>query len=135
MKKKICVVIANYYPSVSEDLFNGTTRVLNSHGIKNFKKILVPGVFEIPIVIAKNINKYDGFVALGCVIKGETLHFDLISKSTINAIMQLSISYRKPIGNGIITCFNKKQALKRANPNKNDKGGEASRAMLSILKI
>ena len=86
-------------------------------------------------VISKNIKKYDGFLALGCIIKGKTPHFDFISKSTINAIMHLSIVYRKPIGNGIITCLNKKQALIRSNPNKNDKGGEACRAMLSVLDV
>ena len=135
MKKKICIIVADYYPSISKDLFNGASRVLNQHGIKNFKKIIVPGVFEIPILITKNINRYEGFVALGCVIKGKTPHFDFISKSTINAIMHLSICYRKPIGNGIITCLSKKQALIRSNPNKNDKGGEACRAMLSVLNV
>ena len=135
MKKKICIVVANYYPSISKDLINGASRVLNRYGIKNFKKITAPGAFEIPIIITKNINKYDGFVALGCIIKGKTPHFDFISESTINAIMHLSIVYRKPIGNGIITCLNKKQALIRSNPNKNDKGGEACRAMLSVLGV
>ena len=135
MKKKICIVVANYYPNISKDLINGASIVLNRYGIKNFKKITVPGVFEIPILITKNIDKYEGFVALGCIIKGKTPHFDLISKSTINALMFLSIAYKKPIGNGIITCLNKKQALIRSNPNKYDKGGEACRAMLSVLNV
>jgi len=135
MKKKICIVVANYYQSVSKDLINGTFKVLDKTNIKNFKKIIVPGVFEIPFVISKNINDYDAFIALGCVIKGETPHFDLISKASINALMNLSVSYKKPIGNGIITCLNKKQALIRSNPLKKDKGGEAARAVLSVLKI
>ena len=91
--------------------------------------IEVPGVFEIPVIISKNIKKYNGFVALGCVIKGETPHFDFISKTTIDAIMNLSVKYKKPIGNGIITCFNYKQALLRRK-----KGKEASAAVLSVLK-
>ena len=65
--------------------------------------------------ISKNINKYDAFIALGCVIKGETPHFDLISKAAIDGIMKLSIEHKKPIGNGIITSLNKKQALNRSN--------------------
>ena len=133
MKKKICIVIANYYPTISKDLINGASRILNKSGIKNFKKIMAPGVFEIPFIISKNINNYDAFVALGCVIKGDTPHFDFISKASINAIMNLSITYKKPIGNGIITCLNKKQALNRSDPQKKDKGGEAAKAVLSVL--
>ena len=79
------------------------------------------------------INKYDAFVALGCVIKGETPHFDLISKSVVNTIMDLSIKYKKPIGNGIITCLNDKQALERAETSKKNKGGEAAKAVISLL--
>ena len=135
MKKNICIVVANYYPAVSKDLINGASKVLNRIGVKTFKKIIVPGVFEIPITISKNINNYDAFIALGCIIKGETPHFDLISKATINAIMNLSVVYKKPIGNGIITCLSKKQALSRSNPQKKDKGGEAAKAVLSVLEI
>ena len=84
--------------------------LLNSakYELKNFgqvKTISVPGVFEIPVVISRNIKKYDGFLALGCVIKGETPHFDFISKSTTDAIMNISVNAKKPVGNGIITCL------------------------------
>ena len=132
---KICVVIANYYPKISKDLLIGTSNVLKKEGIKNYKKILVPGIFEIPVMIVKNIYSYDGFIALGCVIKGKTPHFNLISKAAINAIMYLSITHKKPIGNGILTCLDKKQALKRSNPYKINKGGEAAEALISVLKI
>ena len=101
--------------------------------LKNYAKInivSVPGVFEIPVVISRNLKKYDGFVALGCVIKGETPHFDFISKSTTDAIMNLSIDFKKPIGNGIITCLNKKQALVRGK-----KGKEAAIAVKTVLSI
>ena len=131
---KICIVIANYYPKISKDLLIGSVKELQKNGFKNIKKIFVPGIFEIPVIIASKINSYDAFVALGCVIKGKTPHFSLISKATINAIMLLSIEHKKPIGNGIITCLNKKQALKRSNPQKNNKGREASKAILSVLK-
>ena len=133
MKPKILVVVANYYEKVSLKLSFFTKGILDKKTQNKF--ISVPGVFEIPVVISRNINKYDAFIALGCVIKGETPHFDYISKTTIDALMKLSIENKKPIGNGIITCFNKKQALERSNPRKKNKGGEAARAVLSVLGI
>ena len=134
MKKNICLVVANYYPEISRNLIAAASKILKSQGIKNYKIFKVPGIFEIPYLISKNINKYDGFIALGCVIKGETPHFEFISRSTINALMHLAITYKKPIGNGIITSFNKKQALERSGK-KNNKGKESAKAMLSLLKI
>ena len=134
MKKKICLVVANYYPSISNDLIKGALKVLKFYGQKNYTVLKVPGVFELPFVILKNINKYDGFIALGCVIKGQTPHFEFISKTTINAIMDLSIRHKKPIGNGIIASLNMKQAMERAAPNKKNKGGEAVSAVLDTLK-
>ena len=131
---KICAIIGNYNPRISKDLIKGASLVLKENGITNIKKIFVPGVFEIPVVISKNIKSYDAFIALGCVIKGKTPHFEYISNATINAIISLSIEYKKPIGNGIITCLNKKQALNRSNKNKN-KGREAAKAVLSVLGI
>jgi 6,7-dimethyl-8-ribityllumazine synthase len=138
MKKKICVVIADYYPDISKMLLDGSFRELQAAESKNIieigdDSIHVPGIFEIPVTISKVIKEYDAFVALGCVIKGKTPHFNLISKAVINAIMNLSIRNKKPIGNGIITCLNKKQAVERANPNKKNKGGEAVQAVLATL--
>ena len=133
MKKKILIVIANYYKDISYGLLASAKKKLSK--VSKIKIIYVPGVFEIPVTIAKNINRYDGFIALGCVIKGKTPHFDFISKATTDAIMNLSIDNKKPISNGIITCFNKKQAKARSgNSNKANKGLEASKAVLSILK-
>ena len=129
---KICIVIANYYPEVSNNLLGGAVSLLKKRGHKNLKIIYVPGVFEIPVVISKNIQKFDAFIALGCVIKGKTPHFDFISHATTNAIMQLSIANKKPIGNGIITCLNKKQAYERSIGKRN-KGVEATRAILSVM--
>ena len=85
-------------------------------------------MFEIPVTISKNIKKFDGFIALGCVIKGQTPHFDFISQASTDAIMKLSINSKKPIGNGIITCFNMKQAKARKK-----KGAEAAKAVISVL--
>ena len=131
MKPNILIITANFYEDISSDLSAGAIAEVKAKA--KFKKIVVPGVFEIPVIIARNIKKYDAFIALGCVIKGKTPHFKIISKSVINAIMNLSVYYKKPIGNGIITCFNKKQALERSRSKKN-KGREAAKAVLSVLK-
>jgi len=128
MKKKILVVGANYYKDIFLDLSIQAKVVLLKNKLKN-DWIKVPGVFEIPVVISKNIKKYDGFIALGCVIKGETPHFEFISQASINAIMKLSIEHKKPIGNGIITCLNKKQAIARSKI----KGQEAAKAVVEVL--
>ena len=126
MKKKILIVCANYYKDISIGLITSATKTLPKNF--NVSVIYVPGVFEIPVTIAKNLKKFDAFIALGCVIKGETPHFDFISQTTTNAIMKLTIQSKKPIGNGIITCLNMKQAKARKK-----KGTEASKAIISIL--
>ena len=118
--------MANYYEQISEGLLDNAKNSLPK-SVKA-KLIKVPGVFEIPVIIAKNIKKYDGFIALGCVIRGETPHFNFISKATIDGIMKISIENKKPVGNGIITCLNQKQALSRKK-----KGREAAKAVLSVL--
>ena len=129
MKPKILVVAANYYGKITSTLSLYTSNILDKKA--EYKFIKVPGVFEIPVVIAKNIKRYDGFIALGSVIKGETPHFDLISSATTNAIMKLTIDYKKPIGNGIITCLTMKQGIARSSK----KGQEAAKAVLSILGL
>ena len=123
--KKILIVLADYYEDISSSLLKSAKNNLNNFSLKIIK---VPGVFEIPITISKNIKKFDAFIALGCVIKGETPHFDFISIASTQAIMNLSVDSKKPIGNGIITCLNKKQAKARGK-----KGKEAAQAIISIL--
>ena len=123
--KKILIVLADYYEDISSSLLKSTKNNLNNFSLKIIK---VPGVFEIPITISKNIKKYDAFIVLGCVIKGETPHFDFISSASIQAIMNLSVDNKKPIGNGIITCLNMKQAKARVR-----KGKEAAKAVISVL--
>ena len=111
MSKKILIINADYYKKISIGLLKNARSILSK---KNKVTLInVPGVFEIPVTISKNIKKYDAFIALGCVIKGETPHFDFISQATTNAIMKISIESKKPIGNGIITCLNMRQANKR----------------------
>ncbi len=126
MKKKILIIIADYYKDISSGLMKSAKNEIK-HSF-NIKTIRVPGVFEIPVTISKNIKKFNGFIALGCVIKGKTPHFDFISKATTDSIMKLSVDNKKPIGNGIITCLNMKQAI-----NRKKKGREASRAVISVL--
>ena len=159
MKIKVCIVLAHYYKDIAADLEKGAKLVLDkykkfenpvwknvdndqvfnmlkegSHELE-YKQRFVPGVFEIPSMIAINIKDFDAFIALGCVIKGETPHFDFISKAAINGIMNLSINHKKPIMNGIITCLNKEQAKERADSKKKDKGGEAARAFIRLWGI
>ena len=133
--KKILIINSNYYNKISDNLVNIAKKKLNLVKYQ-CSQIDVPGVFEIPIAIRKNIKNYDGFIALGCVIKGETPHFDMICMSTFNAILKLSIDFNKPIGNGIITAYNMKQAIDRSSKNiiKKNKGSEAANAIISILK-
>jgi len=126
MKKKILIVNANYYKEISNGLISSALKLIE--GQYSIKIIDVPGVFEIPVTISKNLKKFDAFIALGCVIKGQTPHFDFISQASTTAIMTLSIDSRKPIGNGIITCLNMKQAKARGK-----KGKEASLAVISVL--
>ena len=126
MKKRILIVVASYYENISRSLLKSAkNKIKNKCSIK---VIIVPGTFEIPVTISKNLNKFNGFIALGCVIKGQTPHFDFISKATTDALMTLSITSKKPIGNGVITCLNKKQAIERGK-----KGLEAAEAVLSVL--
>ena len=126
MNKKYLIVIANYYKDIAKGLLNSAESSMPKTSF--VKTIKVPGVFEIPVTISKNIKKYDGFLALGCVIKGKTPHFDFISQASTNAIMKLSTESKKPIGNGIITCLNMNQAKARKK-----KGREAALAVISVL--
>ena len=133
--KQILIVNANYYNKISKNLVSSSKKILTRKKMR-VKIFNVTGIFEIPVAIKKNIKKFDAFVALGCVIKGKTPHFDFICKSTFDAILNLSILYNKPIGNGIITALNIKQAKERsgiARSNKTNKGLEAAKAVLSIL--
>ena len=123
--KKILIVIADYYEDISLSLLKNAKSSLGKFSLKIIK---VPGVFEIPVTISKNIRKFDGFIALGCVIKGETPHFDFISSASTQAIMNLSVISKKPIGNGIIACLNIRQANARGK-----KGKEAAKAVISVL--
>ena len=129
MKNKLLIVASNYYESITQNLINGSLRKLK------FKKqsvniIKVPGTFEIPVIISKNLKSFDAFIALGCVIKGETPHFDFICNSTFISLQNLSMKSKKPIGHGIITSLNMRQAKKRSFI----KGQEAANAVIEVMK-
>ena len=130
MKPKICIVISTYNSGITNKLLFSAKNELKRYGVTKAKDYKVPGAFEIPVAIARLAKKYDAFIAIGCIIKGQTANFDLISSAITNAIMHLSIINKKPIGNSIITLFNKNQASKRYN-----KGKEAANAVMEVLKI
>ena len=130
MKKKICIVYSLYNENITKKMFERAVKLLKSKGVTSIKILKVPGSFEIPQVLSRVINKYDGFIVIGCIIKGKTKNFDLICSAITNGIMDLSIKNKKPIGNGLITSFDEKQALQRLN-----NGKEAAQAVLDVLKI
>tara|TARA_B100002003_G_scaffold42561_1_gene37943 strand:+ start:50 stop:496 length:447 start_codon:yes stop_codon:yes gene_type:complete len=132
---KILIVASEWYDEkIVFNLIKGATNFFNKNKI-NFDILYAPGSFEIPFIINKNINLYDGFVALGCIIRGETIHFELIAKECARKIMDLSIISKKPIGFGIITCENIKQAIKRSKFDSHgiNKGQEAAYACAKLL--
>ena len=128
--KNIGIICAKFNETITKSLLMGAISGFTKHGVNenSITTHWVPGAFEIPVTIAKNLKKFNGFIALGCVIKGQTPHFDFISKSTTDALMTLSITSKKPVGNGVITCLSKKQAVERGK-----KGSEAAEAVLSVL--
>ena len=132
MKKKILIVISNYYEDIGNNLVKGATNELKLNKI-SYDIMYAPGCFEIPFLISKNIKKYSGFIALGCVIRGKTFHFELIANECARKIMDIANSSLKPIGFGILTCENLKQAKIRSDVTKKNKGKEAALACLSLL--
>ncbi len=132
MKKKVLIVISNYYEEIGKNLLKGSINELKLNNI-NYDILFAPGCFEIPFLITKNIKKYKGFIALGCVIRGETYHFELISNECARKIIDISNEHLKPIGFGILTCENIKQAKIRSDIKKKNKGKEATNACIKLL--
>ena len=130
MKPKICIVVSTYNSGITKKILFNAKNELKRYGVTKVKDYKVPGAFEIPVAIARLAKKYDAFIAIGCIIKGQTANFNLISSAITDAIMHLSINNKKPIGNSIITLFNRNQASKRYN-----KGKEAANAVMEVLKI
>ena len=126
--KKICIVISIYNNEITSQTLNLTKATLKKRGLNKIDIFEVPGAFEIPVVVAKNIKKFDGFIAIGSIIKGETPNFDFISAAITNGLIQISILHKKPVGNAVLTCLNKRQAKERSV-----KGFEAAIAVCDIL--
>jgi 6,7-dimethyl-8-ribityllumazine synthase len=134
---RVLVVEARFYDDIADALLQGATRVLEDAGAI-FERVTVPGSLEIPAAIAMAIEagrRYDAAVALGCVIRGDTIHFEIVSNESARGLMDISTRHAFPIGNGIITVDNEQQAWDRAKPDKLDKGGDAARAALAMLRL
>ena len=129
MKKNSRILIVRSEYNDTTDMEIITNKAIDVNKELERTTIVVKGAFEIPVTIAKNIDNYDGFIAIGIIIKGETTNFSLISQSITHAIMNLSISSKKPIGNAVLTCLTKKQAAERVA-----KGEEAANAVIDILR-
>ena len=130
--KKVLIVSSNYYEDISKNLIEGASKELKKNNI-GYDILFAPGCFEIPFLISKNIKKYKGFIALGCVIRGETYHFDLIANECARKIIDISNTFLKPIGFGVLTCDNLKQAIVRSDVRKKNKGKEAANACIKLL--
>ena len=139
-KKKILLVCSPYYTDITNNLIKGASELLKSKSV-DYEILNVPGALEvapaIKLILDKSQQKpiFDGFVALGCVIRGETYHFEIVANESSRALTNLSINYSIPIGNGILTVLNKDQAIIRSDPNQLNKGADAALACLSLINI
>ena len=141
MSARILIVEARFYEHISNALLDGATAALESAGAR-FERIGVPGALEIPPAIAfaaragvDEANAYDGYIALGCVIRGDTFHFEIVANESARGLMELGLHHHLCIGNGILTVENEEQALERATRDQLDKGGDAARACLALVNL
>ena len=140
-RARLLVVEARYYDDIADLLLKGAARALKAAGAE-FERVTVPGSLEIPQAIALALDAaeragkpYDGVVALGCVIRGETSHYDIVAGESARGLMDLALARRVPVGNGILTVDTQEQAVARARPDKWDKGGGAAKAALALIRI
>ncbi len=136
---RILIVEARFYNHIADALLAGATHVLDEAGA-SYERVTVPGALEVPAAIAMALDAakrapYDGVVALGCVIQGETYHFELVSNELARGLMDLSVDRQLPLGNGILTCDNEAQAKARATPDSRNKGASAARAALAMIAL
>ena len=131
---RVLVVEARFYPEISDALYEGAVRTLKAAGAVS-ERLTVPGALEIPGAIKLAAGNYDGFVALGCVIRGETHHFEIVANQSARGLMDLTIREGLCIGNGILTVEDEEQAFVRARPEEGDKGGDAARACLALIAL
>ena len=139
-KKKNLLVCSPYYKDITSNLIKGASDFLKSKSV-DYKILNVPGALEIApaikLISDRSIKKpiFDGYLALGCVIRGETYHFEIVANESSRALSDLSINYSIPIGNGILTVSNKEQAIVRSDPNQLNKGAGAAEACLSLVNV
>ena len=140
-KLRVLIVEARFYEHFADALLSGATRVLEEAGAQ-VERITVPGSLEVPAAIAMAVDAaqakrtpYDGVVALGCVIQGETYHFELVSNESARGLMDLSIDRQLPLGNGILTVDTEAQALARSSFDNRNKGASAARATLAMIAL
>ncbi len=138
---RILIVEARFYDDIADALLAGATRALEQAGA-SFERVTVPGSLEVPAAIAmavtaaeRQARPYDGAVALGCVIRGDTIHFEIVAMESARALMNLSVARELPLGNGILTVDSEAQAWARARIEEADKGGDAARAALAMIRI
>jgi 6,7-dimethyl-8-ribityllumazine synthase len=131
---RILIVEARFYPHISDALYQGAARALEIAGVES-ERVSVPGALEIPAAIALAADRFDGFVALGCVIRGETYHFEIVANQSARGLMDLMLQDGLCIGNGILTVEDEAQAMHRAGPDLLDKGGDAARAALALVAL
>lgn len=138
---RVLIVEARFYDDIQDALLDGARAELAKAGVDH-DLVTVPGALEIPAAIAIALDAaeergapYDAVVALGCVVRGDTIHFEIVSNESAGALMSLSVARRLPLGNGILTVETDAQAMERARPSKMDKGGDAARAALAMLRL
>lgn len=134
--QRFLIVEARFYPELSDELLRGAKMALDAAGAE-YDVVTVPGALEIPAAIAMALENgdYDGYVALGTVIRGETSHYEIVSGESARALMEISVVDALPLGNGILTVENEMQAWARARVNEMDKGGGAARAALAMAAL
>ena len=139
-KQKILIVCSPYYKDITSNLIKGASDFLKSKSV-DYRVLNVPGALEIApaikLISDKSVKKpiFDGYLALGCVIRGETYHFEIVANESSRGLTDLSVNYSIPIGNGILTVSNKEQAIIRSDPNQLNKGAGAAQACLSLINI
>ena len=131
---RVLIVEARFYPEISDALYEGADKALRAAGVTS-ERVVVPGALEIPGAIKLAADQYDGFVALGCVIRGETYHFEIVSNESARGLMDLTAREGLCIGNGILTVENEEQAFVRARNEDGGKGADAARACLALMAL
>jgi len=130
---RVLIVEARFYPHISDALLDGAAHALEEADVP-FERLEVPGALEIPAAIRLAAGRFDGFVALGCVIRGETFHFEIVASESARGLMDLAVHDGLCIGNGILTVEDEAQAMQRALRSGFDKGGDAARACLALMR-